>query len=197
MKIIKYIFVCFLALWASALSAQSWSGFDFHKYQYDMTIYYKLTNATLDKYEIAAFVGDECRGVSKFVTATGDKGVSMMYGFLKVYSNVANGETVTFKFYNKEGKTEGPVPNVSMDFVSQDVKGMPSSPIELDLGVYDKKGDVNGDGDADSEDLQAIVDFLLGNPPAKFSVAAADVNNDGVINVTDIVFFVNYILLAE
>ncbi len=197
MKIIKYIFCCFLALWASALSAQSWAGFDHHKYQYDMTIYYKLTNATLDKYEIAAFVGDECRGVSKFVMATGEKGISMMYGFLKVYSNVTNGETVTFKFYNKDTKEESLVPNTSVDFVSLDVKGMPSAPLEFDLGVYDKKGDVTGDGEVDSTDLQAIVDFLLGNPPEKFSMAAADVNNDGVINVTDIVFFINNILLAE
>ena len=186
-----------MALWASALSAQSWAGFDYHPYKYEMSIYYRLTNATLDKYEIAAFVGNECRGVSKFVVATGDKGVSMMYGFLKVYSNVANGETVTFKFYNKDGKEEASVPNTSIEFVSQDAKGMPSAPVEFDLGVYDKKGDVTGDGEADSEDLQAIVDFLLGNPPEKFSMAAADVNNDGVINVTDIVFFVSYILLAE
>lgn len=197
MKIIKYILSCFLALWASALSAQSWAGFDPHNYQYDMTIYYKLTNANLDKYEVAAFVGDECRGVSKFVMATGEKGISIMYGFLKVYSNVASGETVTFKFYDKDKKEEALVPNASVDFVSLDVKGLPSAPVEFDLGVYDKKGDVTGDGEADSEDLQAIVNYLLGNPPEKFSIAAADVNNDGIVNVTDIVFFVNYILWAD
>lgn len=47
------------------------------------------------------------------------------------------------------------------------------------------RGDVNGDGEANSNDIDAIVLHIKGK--RKFSdISAADMNGDGVLNVTDI-----------
>ena len=101
----RYLFGFVLALWASALSAQAHWSFDYHQYQYDMTVYFELMESgsvvdNFDRYEVAAFVGEECRGIGKFETQTGSNGTTLIYGFLKVYSNAESGETVTFRIYD-------------------------------------------------------------------------------------------------
>ena len=194
MKRIQIIFSCVLALWASALSAQSWTGFDYHPFQYEMTVYYTLSDATLSNYEIAAFVDDECRGVGEVVTATGSNGLVLTYGYLKVYSNIASGETVTFRYFNKKDQTEKVVNKASVTFTSQGVEGLPSAPLELALGVQEPtKGDVNTDEYINTRDIVEIVNYIVGKPSASFNQLAADANGDGNINITDIILIVNAI----
>lgn len=55
-------------------------------------------------------------------------------------------------------------------------------------------GDVNGDGNRSITDAVAIVNYVLGNPPAGFIAAAADVNGDGKIDISDAVAVVNIVL---
>jgi hypothetical protein len=55
-------------------------------------------------------------------------------------------------------------------------------------------GDANGDGKTDAMDIVAIVNYLMGNPPAGFTVKAADINKDGKVDAADIVTIVNTIL---
>ena len=199
MKKIKIILSCVLALWATALSAQSWSDFDYHQYQYDMTIYYTLKGTPLKNYSIAAFVDGECRGVGEVVTAEGSNGVSLTYGLLKVYSNATSGETVTFKYFNKKENKEVVVPNASVSFTSQGVEGMPSAPFELDLGVYLKMGDANCDGSVNTIDIVDIVNYLTGKSSStdQFSEEAADMNEYGNIDAADIVQIVNDIMTTD
>ena len=61
---------------------------------------------------------------------------------------------------------------------------------ELDDG----DGDANGDGEVDIADAEAIMDYLLGNPPAGFNAAAADVNGDGVVDIADAVAMLDIIM---
>lgn len=58
-------------------------------------------------------------------------------------------------------------------------------------------GDANGDGKTDAMDIVAIVNYLMGNPPAGFTVKAADINKDGKVDAADIVMIVNTILSAN
>ena len=58
-KYVRYLFSFVLALWASALSAQTHWTCDINAYQYDMTVYYDLqTNGTAiadwGNFEVAA-----------------------------------------------------------------------------------------------------------------------------------------------
>ncbi len=52
-------------------------------------------------------------------------------------------------------------------------------------------GDINGDGKIDSSDIKEIENYIMGNPSPYFDVKKADINNDGVVNVADIVFIIN------
>ena len=59
------------------------------------------------------------------------------------------------------------------------------------IGFLTPPADINGDGVLDDGDVDAISDYLMGNKPANFNEKNADVNNDGKIDVTDIVSFNN------
>ena len=100
-------------------------------------------------YELAAFVGDECRGVADFITAG-----NLTYGYLRVRSNEPSGEQVSFKVFKKSWNKELPVESQAIAFEAQSTKGQPSSPwgitfrsqylITLESDV--SKGTVSGAG---------------------------------------------------
>ena len=56
------------------------------------------------------------------------------------------------------------------------------------------KGDADGNGQVNAADIVAISNYMIGNPPAGFSKANADVNLDGIINIADIVAVSNIIM---
>ena len=56
------------------------------------------------------------------------------------------------------------------------------------------KGDADGNGVVNTADIVAISNYMMGNPPAGFSKASADVNLDGIINIADIVGLANILL---
>jgi hypothetical protein len=62
------------------------------------------------------------------------------------------------------------------------------------MDVSYKKGDANGDGVIDVEDIVAIVNYILGSPASNFIPEAADYNSDNLIDVEDIVGVVNSIM---
>lgn len=55
------------------------------------------------------------------------------------------------------------------------------------------RGDANGDGEVNATDVELISDNILGKPTTTFLKKAADINEDKVINVIDIVGAVNMI----
>jgi hypothetical protein len=58
-------------------------------------------------------------------------------------------------------------------------------------------GDVNNDGEVDILDVTATAAYILGDEVDPFIFAAADLNLDGKVNVTDIVYLVNIILTQQ
>ena len=58
-------------------------------------------------------------------------------------------------------------------------------------------GDANSDKNVDARDVKAITDYMIGNGPEKFSTKAADMNNDTLFNIADIIQIVNQILSKE
>lgn len=53
------------------------------------------------------------------------------------------------------------------------------------------KGDANGDGQIDIEDVQEMVALVFVENPTAAQIEAADMNNDGVIDAADVVMLVN------
>ena len=58
-------------------------------------------------------------------------------------------------------------------------------------------GDVNNDGEVDILDVTATAAYILGDEVDPFIFAAADLNLDSKVNVTDIVYLVNIILTQQ
>lgn len=173
--------LCLLLGVAAGTLAQHWSV-NPHAFQYDMTAYVQLSKLKQSGYEVAAFCSDECRGIGKLLTANDGTKVFQ----LRIRSNEATGETITFRAWNVADEQEY-VANVSITFASQAVEGTPSEPVVLDLGIS-LKGDVNGDGEITAQDASLIQQYAarkFGAEAAGFNVVAADVNGDGDVNAQD------------
>lgn len=189
MKLLR-VFCCLVGLLLSMtiMHAQDnqWSV-NPYDYKYDMTIYARLTfdgtEATdMSNYEVGAFVGNECRGVGEVQTKDSNTWI-----YLRVRSNAANGENISFKLYDKsEGRTYQLKPSQVVSFVSQGIVGMPSTPIALDKPSY-TLGDVDGDGNISVTDAVAVCMIISKKADASFNEMAADANQDGQISITDIV----------
>lgn len=196
-KIVNSLLVTLLlsVAYSGKLCAQDthWSV-NIYDYEYDMTAYIALTAdgesmTDYDNYELAAFCGEECRGVATIQTTVGNS-----YCYLRIRSNQSAGEAITFKVYVKNTEREVDVEDFALDFVSQSVQGLPSSPVVLDFKPY-IPGDADGDGEISVFDVVSIMDYVLeGEAPDGFIAAAADFNGDGEVDVFDIVELMDYIL---
>lgn len=127
--------LCCLFLSMNYVHAQSphWEC-NISDYEYDMTMYLNLQIdgqmvVNHDGYEIAAFCGDECRGVATVEKIDGIADAT--YYYLRVRSNQATGDNFSIKGYEKDSKKEFDIDG-SVEFVSQSVIGYPSSPSILE-----------------------------------------------------------------
>ena len=59
--------------------------------------------------------------------------------------------------------------------------------------LNDRKGDVNGDGQVNVDDMEALADYIVNPSVPDFPVYRADINNDSVLDVHDIVALRNSI----
>lgn len=193
-KRIKYLLTFVLTLWASALSAQSHWAFDYNQYQYQMTVWFVLQNdevtlpvTDFNNYEVAAFVGDECRGVGTVVTGGGNTVCQII-----VRSNVTTGEKITFKCYDKTAMEEKDLYGSVVDFSNLGQVGMPSDPYLLDFVRKYIPGDADGDGVVDLTDVVAVFEFFMNGEYPGLVAAAADYDGDGVIDLTDAVLIFEF-----
>lgn len=94
-------------------------------YRYDMSLYldvcFAKTQMDYSKYDVAVFVGDECRGIAERLPLS--EGNECLY--LRARSNKESGETMSFKYYNKDTEEVLSVEGVSFDFESNGRLGYP------------------------------------------------------------------------
>lgn len=194
MKRILFLTACLLLNAAGALAAH-WTV-NPYAYRYDMTVYAILqVNGTAvtdySDYEVAAFCnsGDsptdyECRGVAKVWTAT--DGTKLLY--LRIYSNVTTGESITFRVYRPSTGEEITFEEKA-DFEAESVIGTPGDPMLLKLSS-EVQGDGNGDGVVDALDASLVLQYVA----KKISnVSNADVNGDGVVDAQDASLILQYV----
>ncbi len=152
------LLICLMLLAPLGASAQDahWQC-DPHAFEYDMTVNLALYDGDTaiedaSDYELAAFVGDECRGVAEFISVQENS-----YGYLRVRSNQTSGEEVSFKVFKKSWNKELPVNTEAIDFKAQSKIGQPSSPLSIvfrssyiiNLLTDTNKGSVVGGGTID------------------------------------------------
>lgn len=193
MKNVKYLLGFVFALWASALSAQTHWSVTPTDYMNHMTVWFVLqdeNNAPVDfsNYELAAFVGNDCRGVGTVVTQDDKTAYQLM-----IYSNQASGENITFKCYNKTTEEERYASgSPAITFTSDGSVGLPSSPYAIVIAQPYIPGDADGDGVVDLTDAVAIFTYYMYGEYPNFNEAAADFDGDGVVDLTDAVLVFNY-----
>ena len=67
----------------------------------------------------------------------------------------------------------------------------------IDVIVGYKRGDVDGDGSIDIDDVSAIVNYLLTDEGLdQYQLEAADFNQDGFVTIDDVTALTNYLLTA-
>jgi len=110
---------------------QGWQ-IDPRLYQYDMAVTAVVegegAGLTSEKDAIAAFVGDEIRGVGRTVYVPG---TDRHLAFLMVYSNAPEGEPVTFRFFDADADAERFVPT-QVDFRTRELLGDVGNPFVLE-----------------------------------------------------------------
>ena len=133
----KYIIMAFAALLSLTANAAEpdWSC-DANDYEYDMTVFAALSingqTVAPSEYTLAAFCGEECRGVATVASNYGND-----YYYLRVRSNVKSGETITFRAYNKTAEEEVKQHWLltSLPFTADERTGFPSTPFEVTFQV--------------------------------------------------------------
>ena len=160
-----------------------WCPMKFNPYawQYSMTAYAQLTvdglQADLTDYTLVACVGDECRGTA--TVATADDGTQ--YAELRIYSNTASGESISFRAYDADGNPQAC--NETVTFGSDSLSGTPGSPLSLTAGTASATpGDMDGDGKLTVSDITLLIDTYLNSN----YTAQGDMDGDGEITVSDI-----------
>jgi hypothetical protein len=124
--------------------------------------------------------------VGEFLTVNG----TANYGYLRVRSNVSEGEQISFKVYQKTTRRVLEISEI-LDFNNQGIIGLPSSPFILNL-PHILLGDVNKDGLIDAKDVVDLVNYMMGKK--ELDLNAADVNGDGEVNSADVIMTVNAIM---
>ena len=139
-----------------------------------VTAQLKVGDTPLDgiTFTIAAFVGNECRGVS-----LAKDGLH----YLPVYGNT-EGETVTLRVFDAKGNEIQEGPSYSFAFVA-DVLGSALAPYVISVKL---RGDVNNDGVVNIADVAAVLNIMAGN-----SSVEGDVNGDNVVNIADVAAVLN------
>lgn len=137
---------------------------DERSYEYSMSLYistslYHNNITDFSNYEIGAFCGDECRGLHSLQKA-GDT----QYGYLRVRSNAVNGESITFKLYDRQNDKVISCDSI-IPFVANGRIGFPSVPYHLNFGnnyvitvesSNPSYGSVNGGGEFHAEDQVSL-----------------------------------------
>ncbi len=197
---IKYLAIllllCLIGTDTTLAQEQHWQC-DPYQWEYDMTAYVtlKLNNrpvADLAGYEIAAFCGGQCRGVATVQTSEND-GQTATYGYLRIRSNRMSGDDITFRVYERLTDTEYDVEDYSLTFQSQEVVGLPSSPVTLHIANV-LMGDADGDGRITVNDAAITISATFGTQPDNFNPTAADMDGDGRVTINDAILIINLTL---
>ena len=192
-KLVCLAYMLAMAMVAYAQGNESKWTVSPYDYQYDMTVYAQLkidyaVVSDYSDYEVAAFVGEECRGVAEVHTQNNSKWL-----YIRVRSASASGERISFKMFDK---TDGKIKRIAetVDFQSLGQEGMPSSPIDLTPAEY-TPGDVNDDGKINSKDLMLVIKKILKQDLPNGTIEdAMDMNGDGKYNSKDLQLIINIIL---
>lgn len=160
------------------------------EYQYDMSVCISVRRNSMNLTDftdiaVGAFIGPRCVGYAHFPS-----GVN--YGIMRIYGTEADiGSTIKFHLYDYGNGNEYPITTVTTTFAAQASIGTPTNPKTLACSAY-QFGDVNKNNELDYQDINLIVQHIIGK--GNVTTALADLDNDGSITVADIAKVIDRIL---
>ena len=130
----------------TASAADTWSV-NPSDYRYDMSLYLDVVFGTGEKldytqFDVAAFVGDECRGVAEILSLP--DGNSCLY--LRARSNRESGESMSFRYRNRSTGEVKSIEGADFSFSSNARLGYPSSPHVVKIVIYHDVDITAGEG---------------------------------------------------
>ena len=148
MKQIRILSIMAMVLWASALSAQRHWKCDINANQSSVSVYFHLTDGTnvyedTTPYEVAAFVGEECRGVATFEQVVKNE-ITYKYGLLQIRCDGVSEETAYLKVYNKLTQEEKRIYGAKVALVDGGTIGEVSTPVRYNIIANTPKYQVTG-----------------------------------------------------
>ena len=143
MAIVALLMALFHGVTASAADTWSVNPSD---YRYDMSLYLDVVFGTGEKldytqFDVAAFVGDECRGVAEILSFDGN---SCLY--LRARSNRESGESMSFRYRNRSTGEVKSIEGADFSFSSNARLGYPSSPHVVKIVIYHDVDITAGEG---------------------------------------------------
>ena len=144
MAIVALLMTLFHGVTASAADTWSVNPSD---YRYDMSLYLDVVFGTGEKldytqFDVAAFVGDECRGVAEILSLP--DGNSCLY--LRARSNRESGESMSFRYRNRSTGEVKSIEGADFSFSSNARLGYPSSPHVVKIVIYHDVDITAGEG---------------------------------------------------
>ena len=135
---------------------------DIYGFEYDMAVYFVLQHNGVDvtdntDYEVAAFVGEECRGIAEIQTVTLTDKSKRTFGYLRIRSNQTEGENVSFKVYHSSAEKEVEAVE-TLTFKAMGLQGLPSNPFVINIydEIEDEDGNVYVYNSSNSVDLKKV-----------------------------------------
>lgn len=154
--------------------------------QFDIT--YPTDKFTLSSSDIDFVVGGFSANVQHISKTTARV---FVYSLSDKSFESGDAKVMTINLQPKEGLTEGTY-NISIDNIKlsnndlQNVASSTSCSLTINVAKAFLLGDADDNGIVDKDDITAVVEYIQGETPAIFNVQAADVNQNGIINVADI-----------
>ena len=161
----------------------------YNVYMASMTVF--NTSSTTAKFSLEYSVEDDENGTPIWVTAPSSKGEDGAEAAGKSEStcywllNLNNTQPAKFRIYERAGNKNVACYIDDLTFYYTGEEGGPAG--------WDK-GDVNGDGEVNIADVNAIIGIILGETAQADVVKRADVNGDGEVNIADVNAIIDIIL---
>ena len=149
----------------------------------------------LDNYEIAAFIGDECRGIATKESQVVSES-TIYYGRIQVEAaSTEAGATITFKAYEKTTETEFDIKtDVAYTFTANTTVGTLSELKQFELKPAVMKGDVNGDDQITAQDASLVLQAVAGKITLSANqIEAGNVNGDEGLTAQDASLILQYV----
>ena len=141
------------------------------------------------------YLTSNLEGACSFNIASGNKYEEQSNIYVSIYLNPGyqfdgwklNGSIISTSrgFYLKM-----PSANSTLEACISELPFDPESPMDPAINIPIIRGDANGNGIVNMNDVTFVTNIILG---IKDATEAADVNNDGKVNMTDVMFIINYI----